>query len=703
MKSVLHRIILSIVFAMATVVWAVAQLPQDFRTEQIALCLQRAECLPGDTVTVSGQVTCIAANRFLPYSKYLYLELINPSDSVVLRQKVKCSPEGSFCTAIAIDRHWANGEYRVRAYTRLMRNFSPESFAIEQLLVGKSYPEIARNSTEGVKCTIVPHGGHLHTGSLQSITVRVANALNHPLGGIPLSITTQEGDTVARHRTTPSGLALISFTPLEGKSYTLNVRAGKDKKQYPVPLCNDSTPSIQASLKDKKAAFIIEGINPNTHKLHLYAYDRMNGLMHSQLRHTAGSFMLNNMPQALTLFLTDDSCRILAQRTVTNRLEDVLKVVFPSVVGVNVPILIPKIDGATVHARLVPQRALALQAAESQINYLSDLSSPLSFPERFFTLSQRDRNAELMAWIGTTTFKRFALDKAVALDSAIYTLAPEEVMYFRGSVSTMSRQPFANGTLVAYNTSTDAAYYADIDSNGEFKIAVDDFTDGTQFFLQALNETNNPEAMVIKVADDTFPAVAIPPLYSPEITVKAHTQADVMRSTERFYGNSYKSREMIEASRHLTLLDILKDMAEIRIVKPQESGDYAVVPARSTASVGDSPMMILIDGQRTPLPLSSLMYMPAFEIESVEYLRPWEALTYTSGAPNGAINICTRSYHNMPKAKSKGSIYIPMGLTPSMEMPVLKADTPGNYRLIIDIIAPQGIHSYESVVKVLAK
>ena len=80
MKSVLHRIILSIVFAMATVVWAVAQLPQDFRTEQIALCLQRAECLPGDTVTVSGQVTCIAANRFLPYSKYLYLELINPSD-----------------------------------------------------------------------------------------------------------------------------------------------------------------------------------------------------------------------------------------------------------------------------------------------------------------------------------------------------------------------------------------------------------------------------------------------------------------------------------------------------------------------------------------------------------------------------------------------------------------------------------------------
>ena len=95
--------------------------------------------------------------------------------------------------------------------------------------------------------------------------------------------------------------------------------------------------------------------------------------------------------------------------------------------------------------------------------------------------------------------------------------------------------------------------------------------------------------------------------------------------------------------------------------------------------------------------------MPAFEIESVEYLRPWEALTYTSGAPNGAINICTRSYHNMPKAKSKGTIYTPMGLTPRTEMPMLKADTPGNYRLIIDIIAPQGIHSYESVVKVLAK
>ena len=69
---------------------ATAQLPTDFRSEQIYLNLQQRECLAGDTLRLEGQVTSLASDRFLPYSNYLYIECFNEKDSVLVRQKVSC-------------------------------------------------------------------------------------------------------------------------------------------------------------------------------------------------------------------------------------------------------------------------------------------------------------------------------------------------------------------------------------------------------------------------------------------------------------------------------------------------------------------------------------------------------------------------------------------------------------------------------------
>ena len=291
MKSVIRIIFFATIIWLVSAIGAWAQLPQDFRTEQIALCLQRTECLPGDTVMVTGQVTCIAANRFEPYSKYLYLELIDSNDSVVCRQKVACRVQGAFSAPLPVDSLARSGVYYVRAYTRMMRSFSPLSFAVEPLLVGMTYPESNRSTTAStdVQCTIVPHGGHLHAGSLQSVTVRVANRLNDPLGAVPMVLTSEKGDTVAKHLTTPSGLALISFVPKPDTAYFLDIFMGKNRRRFPIDLCEDSQPLIQLSLRDKKVSFVVEDISPDKNTYHLYAYDRMNGLMHSRLNRSVGS------------------------------------------------------------------------------------------------------------------------------------------------------------------------------------------------------------------------------------------------------------------------------------------------------------------------------------------------------------------------------------------------------------------------------
>ena len=114
-----------------------------------------------------------------------------------------------------------------------------------------------------------------------------------------------------------------------------------------------------------------------------------------------------------------------------------------------------------------------------------------------------------MAWIGTASFIRFNLKEAIANNTAIYRHLPEDVIVFNGTVTRPSQKVFGEGTIVAYNTETNSPYYSDIDGDGRFHIAVDDFTDGTQFFLQPADRKNVPQAMIVDIDDDTFPATEV--------------------------------------------------------------------------------------------------------------------------------------------------------------------------------------------------
>lgn len=66
------------------------------------------------------------------------------------------------------------------------------------------------------------------------------------------------------------------------------------------------------------------------------------------------------------------------------------------------------------------------------------------------------------------------------------------------------------------------------------------------------------------------------------------------------------------------------------------------------SSRGESTLMrqelpIIIDGVKLDSKsMQNCISMPAFEIEEVELLRPWQAIQYTPGAIDGAILVKTR-------------------------------------------------------------
>ena len=131
-----------------------------------------------------------------------------------------------------------------------------------------------------------------------------------------------------------------------------------------------------------------------------------------------------------------------------------------------------------------------------------------------------------------------------------------------------------------------------------------------------------------------------------------------------------------------------------------------LVTTRGTATLHPIPIPLLIDGVRTTN-YDFYMDMPAFEIETVRFLQPWETIAYTYGGMHGAVLIKTRNYKEPEPLPSKGAMYSPTGLSPlshpykEMASPVMKCDKPGNYRLIVDVITDSDIQSYEHFFKVV--
>ena len=587
---------------------ASAQLPTDFRTEQIYLNLEKHAFLPGDTIGLEGMVTCQAADQNIPFSNYLYIECFDEADSLLLRQKVTCKNEGYFNTRIATDYLWPAGVYYLRAYTQLMRNFSVESFSQHPFLLAKEFPEKEERVYEA-RCTIVPSGGKLIAGHMQTATVLLTDECTFPVSA-ELLLMNEKGDTVAPIKTSESGFGTLNFIPKKDVKYHLKAEIDGTDYQFPLPEAIEAL-KIQGMLNGKRLNYQVLNAEADLNRYHLYTYDRLNGVTSVTSVRPQGIILLENAPSVLSLFLADSTLNILSEATVIAkyRMENVMQAPDRLKVGDSIRYHLPELPvGSKVMMRVVADNDLLTSHAETELNYLADYASPLPFPSQLYRMDANGRNRDLHAWLSTATFKRFSLKDAVTKGTNIYTYTPEDVLAFTGWVEKKSLRPMSKGQLVAYHTETDFVYDVDLDEEGRFRIAVDDFMDGESFFLQAITPKGKPDFANYHVDDESFPALVnnrrfvlpasryaetevtigntldlqytigkdnIRNYTLPNVTVKARLKTEEDVPTNKFYSTNYKDREEIEERAFGTLYDILQDMPGIIIRKaPVENSSF---------------------------------------------------------------------------------------------------------------------------------
>ncbi len=88
--------------------------------EKLHLHIDRSTYLPGDTLWLKAYTVHSTFHTPLPVSRYVYVELMNPVDSLVQRVKLRRDSLGQISGYLPIPERIPEGVYGLRAYTRYM-------------------------------------------------------------------------------------------------------------------------------------------------------------------------------------------------------------------------------------------------------------------------------------------------------------------------------------------------------------------------------------------------------------------------------------------------------------------------------------------------------------------------------------------------------------------------------------------------------
>ena len=707
----LRNIVATIVTVMAIAAIAGVRLPHDYRSEQIFLCPNNHYYHAGDTIWLQGVVTCNSTPTLLPYSRYVIIELITP-DTIISRIETELDSLGRFCTVMPTDIRLPNGTYLLRAYTQLMRSFSPKNFAFQPITIAENYIEKVRDTDDTIICRAFPWGGSLASGMVQHITVWLCDKSGIALPGKELALKGSDGSTIDLRTTSANGLAVFSFVPEKGSEYSLYSTSSYSAEPLAEFKTDDSKPKIQCFIRERKVSFSTS----NTHALpegyRMYGYDCKNGLTKIDAKASHGTFVLGSKPNLFTIFLTDSLNRVLSESSAIGIPELQYSVNAPLTVAVGdsiVPVIEGLSDGAIVVTRLMSGSISTVEDAASAINISSQLSSPIPMPSAYVSYLNGEKfYNDVTAWLATANFSRFSLPDAIERDSLIYTHLPKLQMSISGNAYLKSGYSLADGSLVVYNTETNDVADATFNKKGDFDIALNNFYGNTRFYFQATDRKELAVKAVFQFPDQTYPAITLPKqlqfavsdsmlhlehnaLELPELTVKAYTKKETNIPTNKFYSVRYKDREEIERRRYVTLRDILRNLVGVRLVNDE------LVSTRGVATLsGSAHVSLMVDNDLFKNGVNDfkmMLDMSADDIESVEYMSPWKALAYTSDAFNGLLHVRTRNTHIQPP-ETRGSYFTFTGLAPSLPISAPIATKAGNFTLVIDVISPQGIGTF---------
>lgn len=228
--------------------------------EKIFAHTDKGSYMTGEILWFKLYVVDGATGKPLSLSKVAYVDVLDNSQVAVMQTKVELK-NGMGSGSIYIPVTLGNGNYKLRAYTNWMKNFSPDYYFEKKIMIVN--PQIAPplNATANVNdfdIQFFPEGGNLVNGISSKVAFK---AVNKKGLGIDFSgaVIDQKNDTVAKFKPLKFGMGTFSFTPDVTNTYKAVIRVGSgaqvtrelpaiSKQGYAMQLTDDGSGQLQVTV-----------------------------------------------------------------------------------------------------------------------------------------------------------------------------------------------------------------------------------------------------------------------------------------------------------------------------------------------------------------------------------------------------------------------------------------------------------------------
>jgi hypothetical protein len=199
--------------------------------EKIFVHTDKSTYLPGEILWF--KIYCVDGNNHKPanLSKVVYADLLDNNQNSVLQAKISLVNgvgNGSLYIPVSV----SSGNYKLRAYTNWMKNFSPDYYfekiitLVNPLKSPEAISEIKSAPTYDVQ--FFPEGGNLVGGIKSKVAFKAVGQNGNGVKIIGV-IVNQRNDTIARIGSLKFGMGSFSFTPAVGGTYRAVMKEGNNK------------------------------------------------------------------------------------------------------------------------------------------------------------------------------------------------------------------------------------------------------------------------------------------------------------------------------------------------------------------------------------------------------------------------------------------------------------------------------------------
>jgi len=219
-----------------------------FPQEKLHLHIDRTMYVPGERIWFKAYLTDGFSHQPRTNSRYVYVELISPVDSLVQRVMLRRGEDNMYYGHLFLSEKIPAGFYTIRAYTRFMENLGEDCFFKKNIQIGNLSKETGneRNSRENIDdrsirddydVAFMPEGGNLIDGQFCKIAFKAQNR-----DGTSDYITGELIDETEKHickvQTFYSGMGYFDYVPERGKKYFLkstNLYGTEKTFELPMP------------------------------------------------------------------------------------------------------------------------------------------------------------------------------------------------------------------------------------------------------------------------------------------------------------------------------------------------------------------------------------------------------------------------------------------------------------------------------------